>query len=304
MDKMTAKGIKRISSPAEMTRYVVEQKQEGKTVGYVPTMGSLHEGHLSLFKKARENSDCVIASVFVNPTQFGERDDYINYPKNIERDAGLAESAGVDALFIPEESAIYPNGSDITVKVHSKTDVLCGKSRPGHFDGVATVLIKLFNIVKPDTAYFGMKDAQQVAIVTSLVRSFHFPVKLVACPIVREADGLAKSSRNVRLSVEERKEAPELFKGLQAGLRGAKLGETRFDQLIATVKAYYAKHLTLGKIDYVDVLNYPDLRRSGTLLSGRFIIACAVRYQNARLIDNITSDTELFTTVSEADESC
>ncbi|WP_420852750.1 pantoate--beta-alanine ligase [Sporolactobacillus pectinivorans] len=301
MNKIVAEGLKRMVSPAEVARFVTEQKQKGKTVGFVPTMGALHEGHLSLFKRASESSDCVIASVFVNPTQFGDKDDYINYPKNIDRDAALAERAGVDVLFIPEESAIYPNGSDMTVQVHTKTDVLCGKSRPGHFDGVATVLTKLFNIVKPDTVYFGMKDAQQVAIVSSLIRTFHIPVKLVACPIVRESDGLAKSSRNVRLSANERKEAPEIYKGLQAGLRAAELGERNFDRLISTVKAYYAKHLILGKIDYVDVLNYPELKRSGASLDRHFIIACAVRYQSARLIDNITADTEKLLSSREAD---
>lgn len=278
-------------SPEDMARFVKEQKKAGRTVGFVPTMGFLHEGHLSLFQKAVETSDCVIASVFVNPTQFGEREDYINYPQDTERDARLAEEAGVDALFLPDESAVYPNGTAVTVKVNEKTDVLCGRSRPGHFDGVATVLTKLFTIVQPDHVYFGMKDAQQVAVVSSLIQAFHFPVKLIPCPIVREPDGLARSSRNVRLNADERKEAAELRKGLEQGMETLKQGERDFEKIADAVRSYYRGHLKLGKIDYVDVLNYPDLKRNGTVLSGRFIIACAVRYGRARLIDNITGST-------------
>ncbi|MET1249734.1 pantoate--beta-alanine ligase [Sporolactobacillus sp. STCC-11] len=277
-----------LSTPAEVRQFVREQKELGKTVGFVPTMGYLHEGHGSLFRKAAATSDCVIASCFVNPTQFGEKDDYVNYPKDRLRDTQLAESCGVDALFLPESSVIYPNGEQVTVKVNEKNDVLCGKSRPGHFDGVATVLTKLFTITQPDRVYFGMKDAQQVAIVSSLIESFHFPIELIACPIVREEDGLAKSSRNVRLVSEERREAPEVYKGLQFGSELILNGEKDFDRIIRAVRGYYKKHLTLGSVDYIDVLNYPELTRTKETMSGRVIIACAVRYLNARLIDNIT----------------
>ncbi|WP_443029707.1 pantoate--beta-alanine ligase [Sporolactobacillus sp. KGMB 08714] len=280
-----------IKSPEDMARFVSDRKKAGKTVGFVPTMGFLHEGHLSLFRKAAETSDCVVASVFVNPTQFGDREDYINYPQDTERDARLAEEAGVEALFLPDVSAVYPNGTAVTVTVHEKTDVLCGKSRPGHFDGVATVLTKLFNIVQPDTVYFGMKDAQQVAVVGSLIRAFHFPIKLIPCPIIREADGLARSSRNVRLNADERKEAVELSRGLQQGMKALKQGERDFEKIAEAVRLYYRDHLKLAEIDYVDVLNYPDLKRNGVVLSGPFIIASAVRYSRARLIDNVTGNT-------------
>jgi pantoate--beta-alanine ligase len=293
MKVAVAKRMLCISSPADMTQYVREQKKLGKTIGFIPTMGYLHEGHASLFAKAAESSDCVIASCFVNPTQFGERDDYVNYPKDQAHDIQLAEKSGVHAMFLPSAETIYPNGEQITVKVNAKTNVLCGKSRPGHFDGVATVLTKLFTIIQPDHVYFGMKDAQQVAIVSSLITAFHFPIKLIACPIVREEDGLAKSSRNVRLSSQERAEAPELFKGLQSGLTKLKTGERDFAQVIETVETYYKTHLKLGIVDYVDVLNYPDLKRNDPGISGRVIIACAVRFAQARLIDNVTMDCEV-----------
>jgi pantoate--beta-alanine ligase len=283
-----AQALSLLSTPAEVRQFVREQKKLGKTIGFVPTMGFLHEGHASLFKKAVATSDCVIVSCFVNPTQFGEKDDYVNYPKDPLRDRQLAESCGVNALFLPESSVIYPNGEQVTVKVNEKTNVLCGKSRPGHFDGVATVLTKLFTIAQPDRVYFGMKDAQQVAIVSSLIESFHFSIELIACPIVREQDGLAKSSRNVRLLPEERREAPELYKGLQLGSELILKGARDFDQMICAVHSYYEEHLMLGNVDYIDVLNYPELTRTGATMSGRIIIACAVRYSSARLIDNIT----------------
>ncbi|MFD2695274.1 pantoate--beta-alanine ligase [Sporolactobacillus shoreicorticis] len=280
-----------LTDPAALREFVKSQKRLGKSVGFVPTMGYLHKGHASLFKKAAETSDVVVASVFVNPTQFGEKkDDYDNYPKDSQGDARLAESCGVNVLFLPKVETIYPNGQQVTVKVNEKTGVLCGKSRPGHFDGVATVLTKLFTIVAPDIVYFGMKDAQQVAIVRSLIDSFHFPIKLIACPIMREADGLAKSSRNVRLLPDERREAPELYKGLQAGCSAIRNGERNFDRIIASVRRYYELHLQSGVVDYVDVLNYPELKRVKDKMTGRIIIAIAVRYANARLIDNVTID--------------
>jgi len=285
-----AHSMLQLADSAALREFVRNQKKLGKTIGFVPTMGYLHEGHASLFKKAAETSDVVIASSFVNPTQFGENDDYDNYPKDNKRDVRLAESCGVNVLFLPEVETIYPNEQQVTVKVNDKTDVLCGKSRPGHFDGVATVLTKLFTIVEPNYVYFGMKDAQQVAIVHSLIKSFHFPIKLIACPIIRETDGLAKSSRNVRLLPNERREAPELYKGLQVGSEKIRNGERNFDQIIASVRRYYELHVQLGVIDYIEVLNYPELTRVKDKMYGRIIIAIAVRYSNARLIDNVTID--------------
>lgn len=281
----------RVTSPEEVKRIVKAKKQAGQTIGFIPTMGFLHEGHLSLFKKARETSDFVCVSIFVNPTQFGDPKDYSTYPRDIERDAELAEKAGADLLFCPDREAIYPNDEEVTVKVNARTDVLCGASRPGHFDGVATVLTKFFNIFSPDKAYFGLKDAQQVAVVQSLIHSFHYDIELVPCPLVRESDGLAKSSRNVHLSDEERAEAVHLSRGLKAGIETVEAGERDFDAVIRAVRQYYADHLKLGTVDYVDVLNYPECSRKQKTIAGRFIIACAVQYANARLIDNMIADS-------------
>ncbi|WP_353947815.1 pantoate--beta-alanine ligase [Sporolactobacillus sp. Y61] len=286
------KGILKIfADPASISRYVREQKAVGKTVGFVPTMGSLHEGHASLFRKAVETSDCVIASIFVNPAQFGDREDFEHYPHHLDQDFMIAEKAGVHALFTPDEQSIYPSGMDFTVRVHTKTDVLCGVSRPGHFEGVATVLTKLFNIIQPDHVYFGMKDAQQAAIISSLIHSFHYSIQMHLCPINRESDGLARSSRNLRLTPDERQEAPEVYRGLQAGLLSMKNGERRRDQIIDAVMSYYSSHLVLGAVDYVDLLSYPELTRRKDPISGPFILACAINYRQARLIDNITANT-------------
>ncbi|MFT8871178.1 MAG: pantoate--beta-alanine ligase [Sporolactobacillus sp.] len=280
-----------METPSDMHRYIEEQRREGKTVGYVPTMGFLHAGHFSLFERAVKENDCAVASVFVNPTQFGDEKDFLTYPQDRERDLQFAEQAGIAAVFCPSREAMYPNGTDVTVKVASKTDVLCGKSRPGHFDGVATVLTKLFTIIQPQRVYFGMKDAQQVAIVADLIRAFHFPIELVACPIIRESDGLAKSSRNVHLSAAERVEAAYLHRALEQALEEVKRG-CRSDQAVVTlIQNDLLNHLKLGKIDYVDALSYPALRRAKDgQLNGRFILALAVYYKNARLIDNVTGE--------------
>ena len=179
-------------------------KRDGKTIGFVPTMGFLHEGHLSLFRKAKETSDIVVASIFVNPTQFGPNEDFDSYPRDFERDKQLAEDTGVDILFHPEVSEMYSDEDMVQLTVTKRTNILCGKSRPGHFDGVVTILTKLFNIVTPDYAFFGKKDAQQVAVVNGLINTFQFPITIVHCEIVRESDGLAKSSRNVKLSESEK----------------------------------------------------------------------------------------------------
>lgn len=204
-----------VTTIKEMQQKMIEYRKQGKTIGFVPTMGYLHEGHVTLLKEARKENDIVVLSVFVNPLQFGPNEDFDRYPRDIVRDEQIAKDAGVDVLFYPAVAEMYPRPLSVQVVVKERVDVLCGKSRPGHFDGVATVLTKLFHIVMPTRAYFGMKDAQQVAVVDGLIRDFHFPIELVAVPTVREADGLAKSSRNVYLSEEERKEAPALYAALK-----------------------------------------------------------------------------------------
>ncbi|MBO2531543.1 pantoate--beta-alanine ligase [Planifilum fulgidum] len=261
-----------------------------RRIGLVPTMGYLHEGHVSLIRKAREECDVVVLSVFVNPLQFGPGEDYERYPRDLERDAKIAEQAGVDFLFAPSVEEMYPQTPLTKVTVSRLTDRLCGASRPGHFDGVATVVTKLFHIVEPDRAYFGMKDAQQVAVVEQMVRDLHFPVTVVPCPTVREKDGLAVSSRNVYLSEEERKQATVLSAGLREVAEKVKRGEmTRASQAIEYLKRRISSK-PLARIDYVDVLAYPELTPVEELKGRRVIVAVAVRFGSTRLIDNTILD--------------
>jgi pantoate--beta-alanine ligase len=274
-----------ITKIKDMQTAMQQYRREGKTIGFVPTMGYLHEGHAALIQKAREENDIVALSVFVNPLQFGPNEDFERYPRDLERDQRIAKEHGVDVFFSPDVKEMYPHPLSVQVVVKERVDVLCGKSRPGHFDGVATVLTKLFHIVMPDRAYFGLKDAQQVAVVDGLIRDFHFPIELVAVPTVREEDGLAKSSRNVYLSPEERKEAPALYKALLQAKAAVENGERNAEAVCALVKQYIQTN-TRAEIDYAEIYSYPDLKPLETL-AGKVIIAVAVRFANARLIDNI-----------------
>ncbi|WP_449536719.1 pantoate--beta-alanine ligase [Ferdinandcohnia sp. Marseille-Q9671] len=278
--------MKVITSINEMQQYIKTTKQNGKSIGFVPTMGYLHEGHLTLMNKARKENDMLAVSIFVNPLQFGPNEDFDAYPRDFERDQGLAEKNGVDVLFHPSTEEMYPNEMSLTAKVHSRVDVLCGRQRNGHFDGVATVLVKLFNIVKPDRAYFGLKDAQQVAVVDGLLTDFNFPIELVPVEIVREEDGLAKSSRNVNLTAQERAEAPRLFESLQMAKSKIDNGERNPKAIEELIKSHISEH-TAGVIDYVEIYSYPELKEL-TQLTGTIIIALAVRFTKTRLIDNIT----------------
>ncbi len=275
-----------ITTIKEMQQYIKSIKNEGKTVGFVPTMGYLHEGHLTLMKKARNENDVLAVSIFVNPLQFGPNEDFDSYPRDFERDRGLAETNGVDILFYPSTEEMYPTEMSLTANVQARIDVLCGRKRNGHFDGVATVLVKLFNIVQPDRAYFGLKDAQQVAIVDGLITDFNFPITLVPVEIVREEDGLAKSSRNVNLTDAERVEAPRLYESLLLAKREIDNGERNPKVIEELIKNHITVH-TSGKIDYVEIYSYPELDVLQTL-SGKIIIAIAVKFTKVRLIDNIT----------------
>ena len=263
--------------------------RQGKTVGFVPTMGFLHEGHLALVEKAREQNDIVVMSIFVNPAQFGPGEDFEAYPRNTERDSKLAEDAGVDFLFMPKPEEMYPTEGGIRILPGYQATALCGASRPGHFDGVLKVVLKLFNIVDPDRSYFGMKDAQQLAIVETFVRDFNLRTTIVRVPTVREQDGLAKSSRNVNLSEVERAEAPIIQQSLTLGKNMFHAGVPR-DQIEHEV----AEHITnnsSGTIDYVSLLTYPTLNENvGT--SEEVILACAVKFKKTRLIDNIIISTK------------
>ncbi|MBS4191009.1 pantoate--beta-alanine ligase [Bacillus sp. FJAT-49705] len=277
--------MKVITSINEMQATILKEKMIGKSIGFVPTMGFLHEGHLSLIKKARGEADIVVLSIFVNPLQFGLNEDLSSYPRDFERDSKLAENNGVDYIFYPLVEEMYPEPLTVTVKVNARTDVLCGRSRMGHFDGVATVLTKLFNIVQPTKAYFGMKDAQQIAIVEGLVNDFHFPIEIIPIEIVRESDGLAKSSRNVNLLSYERDQAPVLYESLQGAKALIENGEKNPNLVISFIKEMILGK-TNGKIDYVEIYSYPNLLELNQL-EGKIIIALAVKFSKVRLIDNL-----------------
>jgi len=274
----------------QMQAHIMAERQKGKTIGFVPTMGYLHEGHVALLKRAREENDTVVLSIFVNPLQFGPNEDFERYPRDFERDYAIAKQAGVDIVFYPSVHEMYPHEPSVTVRVHERIDVLCGKSRPGHFDGVATVVTKLFHIVMPHRAYFGMKDAQQVAVIDGLIRDFHFPIELIAVPTVREEDGLAKSSRNVYLSDRERQEASALYAALQKGKATIEAGERDVETVRKAMIDYIERH-TSGVIDYVEIYSYPELQPLQSL-RGKIILALAVRFTNARLIDNIVMNVQ------------
>ena len=282
--------MKIITTIKEMQAEMGLQKQTGKTVGFVPTMGYLHEGHLSLIKHARKENDLVVLSIFVNPIQFGPNEDYATYPRDFERDRALAEGENVDYLFYPSVEEMYPHNLSVKAVVLERTSVLCGRSRPGHFDGVATVITKLFHIVMPTRAYFGKKDAQQVAVIEGLIADFNFPVELVAVDIVREEDGLAKSSRNVRLLPEERQQAPLLYKSLTTAKSLIEQGEKDPATIVNAVKEMIISR-TNGTIDYVEIYSYPELEPLETL-TGRFILALAVKFSHVRLIDNLIMEID------------
>ncbi|MEL7568873.1 MAG: pantoate--beta-alanine ligase [Dehalobacterium sp.] len=277
--------MKIIQSIEEMRAHVLQAKKEGKMVGLVPTMGYLHEGHLALMKRAKEECDLVVASIFVNPTQFGVGEDYDQYPRDLGRDAALSESVGVDVVFAPSVEEIYPNGYHTFVEVESLTAGLCGASRPTHFRGVTTVVTKLFLITQPDFAYFGQKDAQQVTVVERMAEDLNMPVRIVRVPIVREADGLAMSSRNVYLTPEERKQALVLSRSLMEAEDLIKKGE-RNSQLIKRQIEKKINEASLARIDYVEIVDGKTLEPV-QVLSGRVLIVLAVKFSRARLIDNV-----------------
>lgn len=274
----------------ELNRWFAQVDRKNKTLGFVPTMGYLHEGHLSLIKKAKAENELVVVSIFVNPTQFGPEEDYENYPRNLGRDYRLAIEAGADAVVHPEVDEIYLFGSAATVEVTGAiTNTLCGASRPGHFKGVTTVVTILFNIVRPDKAYFGQKDAQQALVIKKMVKDLHMPVELVVCPICREQDGLALSSRNVYLNAEERKQATCLNEGLQKAKEYLNFGvadSRETAKLVEIIKNHIQRH-DLAEIDYVQILDGKTLAEIEQIEPGRQALAAvAVKFGKTRLIDN------------------
>jgi pantoate--beta-alanine ligase len=270
----------------EMQQLVLTAKREGKKINFVPTMGFLHRGHITLIEKARKNCDLLVISIFVNPLQFGAGGDYEDYPRDLTRDVALARGAHVDVLFAPEVREMYPPDHLTFVETELITGVMCGASRPGHFKGVTTIVTKLFNIVQPDEAYFGMKDAQQVIVIEKLVTDLNVHIKIVRVPTVREEDGLAMSSRNVLLSEEEREQAITLFQSLAKAKQLIEDGERRRDKICASVNDAVGK-ATLGRVDYVEMRDARTLQPQGESISGEVLIALAVRFGKTRLIDNI-----------------
>jgi pantoate--beta-alanine ligase len=267
---------------AEARRACARVRAEGKTLGLVPTMGALHEGHLSLVQAAQASCDAVVASIFVNPTQFGPKEDFASYPRTFEQDCQTLEEAGVDMVFAPTVEEMYPPGASTIVEVLGLSDRLDGVSRPGHFRGVATVVTKLFHIFGPDRAFFGQKDAAQVAVLRKMVRDLVFPVQLEVCPTVREADGLAMSSRNRKLSEEERRRALVLSQALFAVEKGFQDGERDSGKLIGEAQ----RILKDVEVEYCRIVDpetledIPDVSRGG-------LVAVAARVGSTRLIDNL-----------------
>lgn len=276
--------LKKIS---EITKILDNQKNLGKKIGFVPTMGYLHEGHKSLIEKARKENDIVVVSVYVNPKQFAPGEDFDTYPRDIERDYKLCEELNVDYIFAPSDEEMYTAGFDTYVAPSPKMmNIMCGISRPIFFIGICTVVTKLFNIIKPDKAYFGEKDAQQLAIIKRMVKDFNIPIKIVGCPIVREEDGLAKSSRNVYLNEEERKIAPVLRESMLSALQLINDGE-RSAKVIFNHIADIINSKKYTEIDYVEIVNFDTFDKLETL-SGNILIAMAVKVGTTRLIDNTT----------------
>ncbi len=276
----TAKTVDRLRQAVRAAR------QEGKTIGLVPTMGFLHAGHMSLVDRARRETDLVVVSIFVNPAQFGPSEDFEAYPRDEERDLAMLEEAGVDLVFMPSAEEMYPEGfATYVLQEGSLTETLCGRSRPGHFRGVTTIVAKLFNLVGPDRAYFGQKDAQQVAVIRRMVKDLNFDVRIVACPIVREDDGLALSSRNTYLDSRQRQDATVLSRALFEARAAIEAGQRRAAAIRELVRNRIAA-VADARIDYVEVVDADDLTPLEKL-QGRIMIAVAVRIGKPRLIDNI-----------------
>jgi pantoate--beta-alanine ligase len=254
-------------------------------VGLVPTMGYLHEGHLSLVRRAREDCDHVVVSIFVNPTQFGPKEDLSNYPRDIDRDLSLLEPLGVDLVWMPPAEIMYPPGFQTWVEVEMITQPLEGSTRPGHFRGVTTVVAKLFNAVQPHNAYFGQKDAQQAAVIRQMTRDLNFPVEIVVCPIMREPDGLAMSSRNVYLDPEQRKAATVLSRALQAAKEAYDNGERDAETLRRKMREILASE-PFANVQYVSCADYDTLEELDTV-TGKALLSMAVFIGKTRLIDNV-----------------
>lgn len=276
--------LKRTSQIAELREIIAEEKHSGRKIALTPTMGYLHRGHLALVEEAKQTGALIVMSIFVNPLQFGPREDFASYPRDLERDAALAESAGVDVLFHPTPEEMYPSPLRAYVEVDQLDAVLCGAKRPGHFRGVATVVCKLFQIVQPDFAYFGQKDYQQYLIVKQMADDLNMPVAVRSVPIVREKDGLALSSRNVYLTEAQRRDALVLSRSLREAEKSMQAGERSAKEIERQVREQITRH-SQGEIDYVEVRKAEDLSDM-TTIEFPVLIALAVKFGTTRLIDN------------------
>lgn len=279
----------------EIRKWSKRVKQEGKSIGFVPTMGALHEGHLSLVRKARKESELVVVSIFVNPTQFGPNEDFELYPRDRERDLMLLEAEQVDIVFLPDSQNMYGKGHQSYVEVEHLPNKLCGLGRPGHFRGVTTVVTKLFNLIQPDTAFFGLKDYQQFVIIRKMVEDLNMGIKIVGCPIVRESDGLALSSRNVFLNKEERKQGLLLSKTLELVNEVMKDPTLTLHEIKKVAQDYLrGKSNSSFKLEYLKWVNADDLEEIEQLegFQGRVTLAIAARVGKTRLIDNLQVEVE------------
>jgi len=277
--------MKIIETIKEMRAFIAQARKQGQSIGLVPTMGSLHEGHLTLMRQAQQVCDVVVVSIFINPTQFGPNEDFAKYPRDLVGDSEKAASVGVQVIFHPQAKEMYPQGYSSFIDVEGITDQLCGASRPGHFRGVATVVAKLFNIVQPDQAFFGQKDAQQVLVLQRMVSDLNMNVDIVIVPIVREGDGLAMSSRNAFLSEAERRAGLVLSRSLAVAEQLVASGERDTQkirlQVLATIQAE-----KLAECDYVEIYEYPSLL-SIDRIQEKALLALAVKFGQTRLIDNV-----------------
>ncbi len=278
--------MKIVTNPEEMRFLSRGERTRRGRLGLVPTMGALHDGHLSLLRAARSRSDVVAASIFVNPTQFGPTEDFAKYPRNLESDCALLEREGVELVFAPSVDEMYPKGAETWVVVEGMSDRLCGRARPGHFRGVTTVVSKLVHVIEPDLAFFGQKDAAQVAIIKRMVRDLNLPVSIEVCPIVREPDGLALSSRNSYLTAEERKSALVLYRSLTRVQQEFANGERDASNLIESGKREFAQQAG-ARIDYLEIVD-PDSLEAETKITKPVLVAVAAFLGKTRLIDNIT----------------
>ena len=273
-----------LKNKAALRKFIKSAKKDGKTIALVPTMGALHAGHASLIKKARQLADAVVVSVFVNPTQFGPNEDFAKYPRTLKEDLLVCQEMGADAVFAPQPKEMYFDDRSAWVNEEALSRFLCGARRIGHFKGVCTVVSKLFNLVQPDFACFGKKDAQQLATVKRFVRDLNFPVEIVPCPIVREDDGLAKSSRNTYLNADERQAALILSKSLKLGKQAIEAGERDAQKVIDIIRKNLETE-PLARIDYVEVVDFENIQRTARI-EGEVLVAIAVYIGKTRLIDN------------------